>query len=71
MTNQAIVITGEENIKNVRILTLRSMLKLELIGMARRGASAYSIVKKEFGFKGNKQKVYDQLDAYIKANILA
>lgn len=64
------MITGEENIKNARILTLRSALKLEVAGMTRRGRSVYSIVKEEFGFKGNKQKVLDQLNDYINQNIL-
>jgi len=49
-----------------RLLTLRSALELEILGMKRRGRSAYAIIKQEFGFKGNKQKVYDQIDVYIK-----
>lgn len=64
------MITGEQNIKNARILTLRSALKLEVAGLSRRGRSVYSIVKEEFGFKGNKQKVLDQLNDYINQNIL-
>jgi len=64
------VISGEANVRNARVLVLRSALGLELKGLKRRGRSAYSIVKQEFGFKGNKQKVYDLLSAYIKANIL-
>lgn len=68
--NQAIIIAGEEHTKNVRILALRGMLKLEVLGLSRRGQSAYSIVKKEFGFKGTKQRVLDQLNEYIEKNIL-
>jgi len=49
-----------------RLLTLRSALELEILGMNRRGRSVYSIIKEEFGFKGNKQKVYDQIDELIK-----
>ena len=49
-----------------RLLTLRSALELEILGMKRRGRSVYAIIKQEFGFKGNKQKVYNQIDAYIK-----
>jgi hypothetical protein len=67
--NKTIVITGEDNIKAARILTLRSALKLEIKGLGRRGRSVYSIVKEEFGFKGNKQKVLDQLNAWIKTNL--
>ena len=49
-----------------RLLSLRSALELEILGMKRRGRSVYAIIKEEFGFKGNKQKVYNQIDAYIK-----
>ena len=49
-----------------RLLTLRSALKLEILGMSRRGQSVYALIKKEFGFKGNKQKVYDQIDKLIQ-----
>lgn len=56
---------GTEQINRYRLQTLKSALRLELLGMTRRGTSVYSIVKKEFGFKGNKQKVYDQLCEYI------
>lgn len=45
-----------------RLLALRGALKLECLGMKRsRGPSAFSIVKREFGFKGTKQAVYTQL----------
>ena len=49
-----------------RLLTLRSALKLEILGMKNSRRSAYAIIKEEFGFKGNKQKVYDQIDELIK-----
>jgi hypothetical protein len=39
---------------------LEKALRLELLGMKSRGRSAYSIIKSEFGLKGNKQSVYDQ-----------
>ena len=66
----ATIIDTPTGIANARILTLRSMLGLELKGLSRHGRSAYSIVKAEFGFKGNKQKVYDQLCAHIQKHIL-
>ena len=49
-----------------RLLTLRSALGLEIKGLKRHGRSAYSIIKEEFNFKGNKQKVYDQIDKHIQ-----
>lgn len=55
------LITGKENIDAFRLRTLHKMLKLEILGMTRRGQSAYSIIKAETGLKGSKQKVYDQL----------
>ena len=55
------VITGKENIDAFRLRTLHKMLKLEILGMTRRGQSAYAIIKQETGLKGSKQKVYDQL----------
>ena len=61
-----ITITGKENIANVRLITLRSALKLELLGMKRRGRSVYSIIKEEFGLKGNKQKVFDQFSKIVQ-----
>ena len=60
------MLTTPEEISAARLITLRGALKLELLGMKRRGRSAYSIVKDEFGLKGNKQKVYDQFDNIVK-----
>ena len=59
------LLTTPEEIDGFRLITLRSALKLEVLGMKRRGASVYSIVKKEFGLKGNKQSVYDQFDEIV------
>lgn len=52
-------------INYVRLCALKGALSLELQGLSRRGVSAYSIVKREFGFRGNKQRVYDQLVTMI------
>lgn len=66
-----IVITGEQNIANARILTLRAALRLEVLGLKRsRGCSVYAIIKREFGFKGSKQRVLEQLNAYTEEHIL-
>jgi len=54
------------DIEFYRLLTLRSALSLEMLGMKNSRRSAYAIIKEEFGFKGNKQKVYDQIDELIK-----
>ena len=52
-------------IEQFRLLTLRQMLRLELIGMKRSGRSAYSIIKDELGLKGNKQSVFNQLSEML------
>jgi len=62
----SIVLDTPSAIDAFRVRALRSALKLECLGMTRRGQSVYSIVKQEFGFKGSKQKVLDQLNKYIE-----
>jgi len=56
-----------EQIDAFRLRALRGALKLEILGMKRGGRSAYSIVKEEFGFKGNKIKVLQQLEEKIES----
>ena len=60
-----IMLTGDQ-IPRARLLVLRSSLKLEIVGLKKRGRSAYSIVKEEFGLKGNKQKVLDQYNEILE-----
>ena len=57
---------SRQEIEYFRLRALRGALKLEMIGMKRKGRSVYSILKEEFGFKGNKQKVLKQLEEKIK-----
>ena len=54
-----------------RMKSLRGALKLEIFGMKRRGRSAYSIIKEEFGFKGGKAKVLKQLELKIEETVIA
>jgi len=62
------IITGKENIKKVRMMVLRSALQLEINGFKMtRGKTAYSIIKKEYGLKGSRQKVYDQFTKLIES----
>ena len=56
------VITGSD-IDLFRMSVLEKALKLELLGMKGRGRSAYSVIKSEYGLKGNRQSVYDQFKA--------
>ena len=50
-----------------RLLSLRAVLRLEVVGLKGRGRSAYSIAKEELGIKGNKQKVLDQVHEMIQS----
>ena len=59
------IIDTPEQIARFRLLTLRQMLKLEILRMTHRGQSAYSIIKKELGFKGSRKSVFDQLSATL------
>ena len=61
------VLTGNQ-IEGARLLTLRSMLILEMKGMHRRGRSAYALLK-DMGFKGTREKVLSELDD-IRAQLL-
>jgi hypothetical protein len=55
------VLTGSQ-IEGARLLTLRQMLKLELLGMSKsRGPTAYSTLKM-MGFKGTRERVLSELD---------
>jgi hypothetical protein len=62
-------ITGKTSISYFRLATLLAGLRFEVkTGMQiTRGPSAYSIVKRECGFKGNKAKVLEQFEAYVAA----
>ncbi len=60
----ATVLTGEA-INNYRLKVLASALRLECLGMKRNGPSAYSIIKREFSLKGNKESVLNQFESMI------
>jgi hypothetical protein len=62
----ASVLTGSQ-IGHLRARTLLSALKLEIKGMRRsKGPSAYSIIKREYGFRGSRQSVCDQLSSILE-----
>ncbi len=60
-----------EQINMFRMRALKGALKLEICGMRRKGRSAYSLIKEEYGFKGNKQKVLKQLELRIEETVIA
>ena len=53
-------ITNPDQIAQFQILALRQALNLEIMGMKKRGSSAYSTLK-ALGFKGTRQEIFDQL----------
>ena len=68
----AVTVTGRASVELYRLLVLRRGLELEVRcpGMQMtRGRSCYAIVKAEFGFKGNREKVLDQLVALINTTL--
>lgn len=57
-----------EMIDRVYLITLRSMLKLEAVGMRKRGPSALSMAKK-LGYKGKTAKaILPLFEADLRAN---
>ena len=61
-----IVADTPNKIEMYRLLSLKGALRLEIVGLKRRGRSAYALIKDEFGFKGNREKVLEQFKVHIK-----
>ena len=59
------IIDSQHEIELYRLQVLKSALKMEILGMKRRGRSAYSIIKEELNIKGNRQKVLKQLEEML------
>ena len=63
----SITLDTPEQIQGARLLMLRQGLTLETKGLRlTRGRTAYSIIKEEFGFKGNKIKVLEQFEEMLE-----
>ena len=61
-------LTTTQQIDDARRLTLRQMLKLEIRGLSKsRGPTAYSTLKSVYGYKGSREKVLSELDAWRDA----
>lgn len=65
--SKPIIIDTPEGIRMYRLLALRSALKLETRGIKMTRYSICKIVRDEFGYKGNKQQVFEQFDAHVSA----
>jgi hypothetical protein len=60
----ATVLTGSQ-IPVYRATVLAYALKLEILGMKKKGPTAYATIKKEFSLRGNRDSVYRQLRAIL------
>ena len=64
------IVDTPKGIHVFRLLSLRGALHLELKGLKRgRGPTTYSIIKKEFGFRGNRERVYEQFCEYVEEQL--
>lgn len=61
-------VSGKDNVARYRAVAQKHALKLELRGIRFSRGSVYAQVKKEYGFKGSKQSVLNQLTDYITNN---
>ena len=68
--DQAIVLDTPDAINFFQVARLCSALKLEIIGLKHSRGSVYAWCKKQYGFKGNKDKVLAQMVA-MKEKMLA
>jgi len=59
------VITGKNRIKLSQAVARRAALKMEAIGLRRRGQSVMTILKNEYGWRGNRERIAALLDQEI------
>ena len=62
-------VTGYENIKCIRAFTLLSGLRGEIdynMKLTAKAPSSYTLIKRELGFKGDREKVYNLYKEYLK-----
>lgn len=64
-----IVIDTPAGIDFAQMAARKGALKLELIGLKRRGRSMYSICKEAYGLKGSKQSVFDQMQSMVDTQL--
>lgn len=60
----AMILTGDD-IGKYRLHVLRQAIKLEMKGLKNSRGSVTARVKREFGFKGNRARVLEQLEQKI------
>lgn len=64
----SVVFSGARGVRLYRMITLHSGLGLEIKGMrlSRKAPTCYSIIKREYGLKGNRQRVLDQFEILVE-----
>lgn len=60
-----VIIDSPGGIAFAQLCARKGALKLEILGLKRHGRSAYSICKTEYGLKGSRQNVLDQMQAMV------
>ena len=48
------------------LVNMKARFKMELLGLKGRGPTMYSLIKQNYGFKGNRESVYAQFCEYIE-----
>ena len=68
----AIIATGRDGVMAYRYATLIVGLMSEIRGMrlTAKGRTCYSILKREYGFKGSREKVLAQAEKYRDGGII-
>ena len=61
-------ITGSD-IGRFRLLSLRGRLRLEIAGLKFRGRTTYAILKRQFGMRGSREAVLEQLNHMIEQDL--
>lgn len=56
----------EHGITMFSLLSIKGRFQLEMKGIRGRGQTMYSLVKEHYGFKGTRQKVYEQFCQYVE-----
>ena len=60
------IIDKPNHIELYRMMVQRQALKLQMKGIRTRGRSAYSMIKEQYGLKGNITKVYTEFTVMIE-----
>ena len=60
------IIDKPNHLEVYRMMVQRQALKLQMKGIRTRGRSAYSMIKEQYGLKGNITKVYTEFTVMIE-----